>query len=261
MKNKIGLSVAVIMILLAGWISAQTKPVITIGGSLWNAKLEFEGDAYGSMKAESGNWIGPYLNIRFGKLLLGTSMYFGKIPIKIASEESDISFDLNRSDLNFSLGYSLTKNLTAFFAVKNASIKGDMTYPPYSFVYYDYYGDPYYNTDDINMEMENKGTLLGGGLSGTYRFPQSPIFIFGSFALLTGPLNSTVSYSYLGESFGEPIEQKNDVNMTSYNGGIGFQTNSGFSILLGYRGETSSSKGDATEKINGLMVTLAYTLR
>ena len=238
---------------------AQTKPVVTIGGSVWNAKSEFEGDAYEGMKADAGTWVGPYLNIRMGKILLGTSMYFGKIPLKIGTGGSeDVSIDLSRSDLNFSLGYSILNNLNAFFAVKNAKIKGDKTIPFTLGEYEDFGNLIYYDT---KWKLENKGTLFGGGLSGTYRFPQSPIFLFASFALLKGTMNSNGSWTYQNEDIVPSNEKDMDVTLKSFNGGLGFQTGSGISILVGYRGENSSGEGGGEEKVNGIMATLAYTLR
>lgn len=258
MKTKTRLAAGFITVLLAGLVTAQTKAVVTIGGSLWNAKWEGTGESYNGMKADAGTWVGPYLNIRMGKLLFGTSMYFGKIPLKISSEAGeDFAIDLKRSDLNFSLGYSLHKYLNAFFAVKNATIKGDKTIP-FTLGEYDGFGNLIYY--DTQWKMENKGTLFGGGLSGTYRFPQSPIFLFGSFALLKGTMNNNVSWMYENVDLGSNKKEM-DVTLKSFNGGIGFQTGSGISLLVGYRGENSSGEGGGKEKVNGIMATLAYTLR
>ena len=260
---KIGkrLASGLLAVMLAGSAAGQTRAVVTIGGSVWNAKSQFEGDAYQGMKADAATWVGPYLNIRLGKVLLGTSMYFGKIPIKSTSDESDFSIDLNRSDLNFSLGYSLHPNLNAFFAVKNATIKGDREFPYTVLLGYDDFGDPYFGTYQAKIDMENKGTLLGGGLSSTYRFPQSPFFLFGSFALLKGTLNSVVETTIEGQSVGEPYNKDNSITLKAFNAGLGVQTASGISILVGFRGETSTGEGEGQEKVNGIMATLAYTLR
>jgi opacity protein-like surface antigen len=262
MKNKSKSAVWILVMLCAGTVLSQTKPVITIGGSLWNAKSSFEGKAYEGMKADAGNWVGPYFNIRMGKLLLGTSMYFGTIPLKSSSDDGEgFSIDLSRSDLNFSLGYSLFNNLNAFFAVKNAKIKGDKEFTGEVLLGYDDYGYPVTLPYEGKINLENKGTLFGGGLSTTYRFPQSPIFLFGSFALLKGTMNSTFNMTIDGENAFPPQENDNSVTLKSFNAGVGFQTGSGISILIGYRGENSSGEGEGQEKVNGVMATLAYTLR
>jgi hypothetical protein len=260
MKNRTKSAAWVVFMFCAVSALAQTKPVITIGGSVWNAKWDAEGKDYEGMKADAGIWVGPYLNIRIGKVLLGSSMYFGKIPIKgTTNMEYEYSIDCSRNDLNFSLGYSLIDNLNAFFAVKNASIKGENTFPPASLAYYDEFGNLNYNLIEIKREIENKGTLFGGGLSGTYRFPQSSIFLFGSFALLKGTMNFSTVLTSTGGSLDQAVDES--VTLKSYNAGIGFQTGSGISILVGFRGENSSGEGGGEEKVNGIMATLAYTLR
>jgi hypothetical protein len=259
MKTGTRLAAGFFAVLLAGSAAGQ-KAVVTIGGSVWNAKWEAEGKDYEGMEADAGTWVGPYLNIRMGKLLLGTSMYFGKIPIKgTTNMEYEYSIDCSRNDLNFSLGYSLHKNLNAFFAVKNASIKGDNRFPPASLGWIDEYGVPNYNTVEIRRKIENKGTLFGGGLSGTYRFPQSSIFLFGSFALLKGTMNFSTTLTSVAGSADESVDES--VTIKSYNGGVGFQTGSGISLLVGYRGEDSSGEEGGKEKVKGIMATLAYTLR
>ena len=260
MKTGARLAAGLMAILLVVSAATQTKPVITIGGSVWNAKWEAEGKDYEGMKADAGTWVGPYLNIRVGKVLLGTSMYFGKIPIKgTTNMEYEYSIDLSRNDLNFSLGYSLFDYLNAFFAVKNASIKGEDTFPPGSLAWYDEFGTLNYNLIEIQREIENKGTLFGGGLSGTYRFPKSPIFLFGSFAILKGTMNFSTVLTSAGGSLNDEMDES--VTLKSYNAGIGFQTGSGISILVGYRGENSSGEEGGEEKVKGIMATLAYTLR
>jgi len=92
-------------------------------------------------------------------------------------------------------------------------------------------------------------------------FMQSPFFLFGSFALLKGTLNSSLGYTIEGQSVGTPTKTDNSITLTSFNAGVGILAGSGVSILLGFRGENSSGEGEGQEKVSGIMATLAYTLR
>jgi hypothetical protein len=140
-----------------------------------------------------------------------------------------------------------------FFGLKNVSLKGDGSFP---ISWVDEYGYPI----DLEgtLELESKGTLMGGGLSGVIPFQRSPWFLFWSGAYLSGTLDATSSMSAMGETLWGSNEKLN-TGVYSYTGGIGFRTPSGLSILVGYRGDSSEAE-DGKENIGGFMATVAYTL-
>jgi hypothetical protein len=250
------LAAAACIILAAACARAQTQPVFTVGGTLWHAKPSYSGDLYEDVTARAGNMIGPYLNVRMGNWLLGASMFFGSFKIEEEFDEGDFEIDMKRNDLNFSLGYSVAKNLSLFGAVKNISVAGDQTD---TFEYDDGY---YYNEIDVETEMKNKGTLFGGGASTVFQFENSPLFLFGSAAYLTGTLKSSFIQTVDGEEYYD-YDEDVDRTLISWNMGIGYRAPSGLSLLLGYRGDTTTGADmdEGKENISGIMATVALTLQ
>ena len=132
------------LIVVTGSLQAQTA--VTIGGHYWYAQPDVKGGTFGNVEASPGNMFGPYLNLRVGKLALGTSMFFGTFNYDY--KDLGFEFDLKRTDLNFSVGYSVARRITIFGAVKSLSITGDEDVESY-----DWTMDVYYTA---KVEAETK---------------------------------------------------------------------------------------------------------
>jgi len=250
---------------------AQTRTVFTIGGNYWYAQRKLSGDYYlnGEIESKSGNMVGPYLNLRIGNLILGASAFWGTFSeSNINHLQQSIDYykiPAKRTDINGSLGYSLINNpgfsLTVFGAVKTMNMNRDYTTT---------YTDAQSVKWDTDGKYDETGTLLGGGVSCVIRFPESPIFIFGSASYLQGNRNFKYTISYNGEELeGWGFDDTGTAQLSALSGGIGFQTGSNISILVGYRADIFDFKLDrknvsnytGRENLGGLSVTMAYTFR
>lgn len=219
-------------------LHAQTA--VTIGANYWNATMDYGGTGLEEigLEIEPGNMFGPYLNLRLGKAVLGTSMFFGEFNFEFGDLFlSDISFSVKRTDMNFSLGYNLSRNVNVFGAYKLMKLKGESTF-------IDFWGQPQ------TYSVEDEFAYAGGGLSLMLPFADSPLFAFGSAAYLT----------YVGEEEGEDEEVTEIADIKAITAGLGFYSRSGLSIMVGYRADFSG-EGEGEEKIHGIMATLAYTIR
>jgi hypothetical protein len=250
MKKRMILLIVIVcsVILGSGVIHSQTA--LTIGGHYWRAAPDLQTTVEG-VEINPGNMYGPYLNLRIGKLTLGSSLFFGTF--KFEFENTDFSFDLSRKDMNFSLGYSILPRITIFGAVKILSYTGEKEL---SFI--DEWGWEFI----ASYEQENKGTLYGGGISCVIPFTGSPVFLFGSAAYLIGTMEWMESYKEDGwEVIGYDGEY--DTSIMAITGGIGFQTRSGLTFMVGYRADLSNVEEEdaGEEKIHGIMATAAYTIR
>ena len=226
----------ILLVLLATAQVFGQKTIVTIGGSYWRGALEY--DVGDSKETKASNMIGPYLNIRSGKLILGGSMFFGSWDWSDEYQDMGYSGDYKekRTDLNLSLGYSVHRNISLFFAFKSMKIKEDMDLT-----------EPWFNTRYVD-DSEYSGTFMGGGASLMFPFPRSPLFVFGSIA-------------YLVNSGGD--EMYKDINLLAYTAGLGISSRSGLSVMAGWRADEFQSKDDEGEplKINGIMATVAFTIR
>jgi len=247
---------AIGIVFICATVFAQPrKASITIGGSYWNANLVLPEDIYQGITADPGNMVGPYLNMRFGNWLLGGSMFFGTFTLHSGDAGTGFDLDIKRNDQNFSFGYSLFKNFNVFAALKSVSYSADENMTT---SYYDpYWG---YRQGEGRVEMDNTGKLVGGGVSSVVPFSKSPFFLYGSAAYLTGKMDYSYSVS-LGGTLTDLVAKKVNANLLSWSVGIGIQTSSGFSILVGYRMDSDSVEDGGEEQISGLTATVAYTLR
>jgi hypothetical protein len=247
MKWNVGVAIGLVLVLCSGLAVAQSNTSVTIGGNYWRGTIKAENITGDNTTDKASNLIGPFINVRFDKITLGGSWFFGSWDFS----QSDYTYKIKRNDLNFSLGYSINSNITLFGAYKILKLTEEFGWE--------------------SMGITNRENTIwnvpyyGGGLSVTYPFPNSPLFLFGSAAYLTHAKDKfdITQYDYFSE-MDVTYEQKVDDNITSFTVGLGFRLNSGISILGGYRADSHKSKDENTGnnlKINGLMVTLAYTLR
>lgn len=247
---------------------AQNQTILTIGGNDWYAQRKLSGDYYsnGEIESKSGNMIGPYLNLRIGNVILGGSAFWGTFSESNKNHlEHSIDYyniPAKRTDLNGSLGYSIVNqprfSFTLFGAVKTMNMKRDYTAT---------YTDAQNVEWDTDGKYDETGTLLGGGASCVIRFPESPVFIFGSASYLQGNRHFKSTTSYDDEVLDWlSFDEKGTATLSALSGGIGFQTNSNISILVGYRADIfnfkfNDTKATGKEKLGGLSVTAAYTFR
>ena len=261
MTNKsYGLTLFVIVLVFTfSALNAQTRTVVTLGGSFWNANYSLE-DQDGNKLGDfgSGSMYGPYLSISQGKLNLGTSLFFGKIPVEEFSGDPDINSDMSRNDINFTLGYRVHRNINLFIGGKyiNWKIETDYTDPDF--------GDTY--SDDF----DEKGMMYGLGISAVIPFGTSGWYLFGSLAGMAGTLQYTESYtdSFFGTETTDEIDV--DSALAALNLGIGVRFPSGFGINVGYRADlfseeyqnSSSVQGSIEPRIRveGLIATISYSL-
>ncbi len=245
MKAKWMWTAALACLAVAGSVMAQSGTVVTIGGNYWNATMK-PGEA-SDMDAKAGHLFGPYISLRMDRLSFGGSWFFGNWDYS----EDDFSYKIKRSDLNLSLGLSLNRNLTLFGAYKVLKLKEAFESEEW----------------DIDADENTMWDMpyIGGGLSLTFPFPDSPLFLFGSGAYLVNAkdeMKVTGVDPFLEEEYS--YTQKVDDKITTFTVGLGYRMQSGISLLAGYRGDIHKS-GEEDEdnnlKINGLILTLAYTLR
>lgn len=245
MKTRICMTILLFISMLAGFASGQTRTAITIGGSYWRGSIDYEG--YFEKYSIASNMIGPYLNIRINKVSIGGSMFLGTFDFSsetikeyadyygVFEEDLDITDKLKRNDINLSLGYSLSRNISLFGAYKSLKMTSEWEVNYLGFV------------EEPKETSDLTGSFIGGGLSAMFPLGRtSPLFIFGSVA-------------YMPSSGGD-IE---DVNLVAASFGLGFYDRSGFSIMAGYRTDEFQSKEDSEDalKIKGIMATVAYTIR
>lgn len=232
------------LIVITGSLQSQTA--VTIGGHYWYAQPTYKGENFENVDISPGNMFGPYLNLRVGKFALGTSMFFGTFNWDY--KDFGFEFDIKRTDLNFSVGYSVARRITIFGAVKSLSLTGEEDVE-----YYDWTMDAYYTA---TIKAETKGTLYGAGISGVVPVGQSSLFLFYSAAYLTGQIETTTTVD--GTAMGDPIE--GDTNLTAVSVGLGVQAGSGITVMVGYRADLSG-EDEGEERIHGIMATMAYTIQ
>jgi len=249
MKRNAIVAGILVCLIVAGSVFAQGT-IVTIGGSYWRGMVK--GQTTISDESKAGNLFGPYINLRFDKVTLGGSWFFGKWDFGTANN----TYELKRSDLNLSLGYSLSNNFTLFGAYKILKLTA-------KFDEEDYWTGA---TTTEEQEVWNV-PYFGGGASLTFPFQNSPLFLFGSAAYLVHAKDE-MTIKYLSQDY----KTKVDDNITSFTVGLGARLDSGVSILAGYRADVHKAKNNDDEgaaslggseglKINGLFATIAFTFR
>ena len=229
MKKKIIVLSVVICLMLLGTGLLQAQTAVTLGAHYWRANFEFssEGDNEYSV---TGNMFGPYLNLRYGRLSLGSSIFMGSFDAS-GDDYDDI---MKRTDMNFSLGLSLTRGLNVFGAIKRIKVEEE---------YSDIWGN--------SIDFEVSGTLYGGGLSLFFPIGLSPFFLTGSVAYLTDP-GDLDDNDILEEGEGDFYD------ITAITISIGYHDKSGITAMVGYRADYHS---ESEAQIAGILATLAFTIR
>jgi len=199
MKKKIIVIGFVICLMLLGTGLLHAQRAVTLGAHYWRANFEFSSEGVEDYSV-TGNMFGPYLNLRYGRLSLGSSIFMGSF------DNSGDYYDsvMKRTDMNFSAGLSLTRGLNIFGALKRIKLEEE---------YSDVWGESY--------DFESTGTLYGGGLSLFFPIGLSPFFLTGSAAYLTDP--DDVFY-----------------DITAITISIGYHNRSGITAMVGYRADYHS---------------------
>ncbi len=224
---------------------AFSQNALTIGGSYWKATPDIN-LAGSDATISGGHFYGPYANLRFGKVLLGGSLFLGSYQME---EEAgnyyddygnllpyDINFDTKRTDINGTLGFSIVRGISLFAAIKSLNNTFE-------------YADPI-----MSLTWSAKGIFYGGGISGVLNISNSPVFLFASIAYLTGKVKMELEEFDATEEF--------DQNMASLTLGGGFRISPNLHILVGYRSD-AMGEGDEEEyydKFRGVTASLGYVI-
>jgi len=262
----------VFTLLIANIVFAQTRTVVTLGGSWWNAAYTYE-DEDGEELAEigNGNSFGPYISINRGKINFGASLLFGTFPVDafdLGFIEDIVETDINmsRNDLNFNMGYRVHRNINVFIGAKSLkwAINLDMNDIPVE-TGKDFWGDPIYDFVDASVELSEGGMLYGVGISGVVPLGSGGMYAFGSIAGMAGTLTSETTLEVMGE---KESEEGDDVSATlaAINLGLGYRFPSGFGVNVGYRADLFAEELEDSEedsqpriRVQGLIVTASYS--
>ncbi|MBN2411957.1 hypothetical protein JXQ31_09720 [candidate division KSB1 bacterium] len=262
----------IFILFIAHTVLAQTRTVVTLGGSWWNAAYTYE-DEDGEELAEigNGNSFGPYISINHGKINFGASLLFGTFPVDafdmgFGEDIFDTDINMSRNDLNFTLGYRIHRNINLFAGTKYLkwAINLDMNDIPIE-TGTDFWGDPIYDYVDASIELSESGMLYGVGISGVIPLGSGGMYAFGSIAGMGGTLKSESTVEFLGESESETGE---DISATlaAINLGLGYRFPSGFGINAGYRADLFSEEVEDSDedsqpriRVEGFIVTASYS--
>ena len=249
MRYRVLLSITLFSLLASGVCFSQLGTMVRIGGQYWYAMPNYRGEPFEKIDIGSGNMFGPYVNVQLGKLIIGTSMFFGPFGCKTNFDVngSQQNFDLNirRNDINFRAGLNLFPGFVLFGMVKNLSFKGDKTTTV--------------NSTETRFAFERKGILYGFGLSGVFPFRGSPFFLSWSAAYLMGTMETIMSSSS-GAWLMNQRQMKADVNVTAFTAGLGYGDPFGLNVVVGYKTDLSGEK-EGEERIHGIVATMTYTIR
>lgn len=282
MKKLIQLLLIGMLVMTGVTVQVQAQTVFTIGGSYWRGNSEFESPLYQTQFDKSSHLVGPYLNMRNGKWTLGGSIFWAGWDLADETEQDmqngmneiaedarrqnpgyDVEFDgtisaehtVKRTDMNLSLGYSVTRNLSLFAAYKNLKfvedfdllIQGDWRISGTGSGSTDEATSPV-DIHETDSGQEQNGSFIGGGATLMLPLTGSPFFLFGSANYMTA----------LTEDW---------KNLVGYNFGVGYYDKSGVTFMVGYRAdifmdddEDVMDVGDKA-KVSGIMGTIAFTIK
>ncbi len=264
--EKICFVLLILVIFVSSSLFAQTRTIVTLGGSWWNAAYTMEdqdGEKLGDIG--SGNNFGPYMSVNHGKVNFGLSVLVGKFPINeyggYSLEGTGVEADMGRTDVNFTLGYRIHRNVNIFAGVKYLKWSMDMEYKN---EYYDY---------SYKYEISESGPMYGLGLSLVLPLGNSGLYAFGSLAGMGGTLTyeEKEDDSSLSKTSSED-DSENDISavLVALNVGLGYRFPSGLGINAGYRADLFSEQYDEPViidekevepriKVAGFMATISYS--
>jgi len=269
LNKKLFILLMVISLFIANVVFAQTRTVVTLGGSWWNAAYSFV-DEDGKELAEigNGNNFGPYISINHGKVNFGASLLFGTFPVdayNLGLDIFDLDTDVNmsRNDLNFTLGYRVLPNLNVFAGAKYLKLAIDVDIKDIP-TEYDDWGNPI-DFDDANIKLNDGGMMYGLGASAVIPLGTAGMYAFGSIAVMGGIMKSdtTISFMELSEEF---EGSENAAVLGALNLGLGYRFPSGLGINVGYRADLLNRELEQVDEIiqtrinvQGLIVTASYS--
>ena len=117
----IKLSTVLLVILISHRNDLHGQTVITVGGNYWYAMMDY---VYLSYDSKAGRMFGPYIDLQFGKIVCGTSMFWGNFKF-VDNQNSLDDLELKRTELDFFLGYAFTPMARLFAAYKSKTNKID----------------------------------------------------------------------------------------------------------------------------------------
>lgn len=247
------------IVLFFGVASVPAQTTVTLGGHYWYAGLDYSPVGFEDVDVDPAHMFGPYINLSMGRLFLGSSVFFGTFDMDFGRDivfydrwggyfeytGNSLLLSSKRTDLNFSAGYRIFPRVSIFAAVKSLSFKIDKDVEVLGIDYY-----------DGKYSVETSGLLFGGGVSGVLGGPRMPIFFFYSATYLAGTMSTDWSFQVEGQNQNDG-EGEFDTNITAITLGLGHRTDSGLTIMVGYRADFSG-EDEGEEKIHGIMATVAY---
>ncbi len=244
--NKILKLFIIVFLSINGSADCQFFKRVNIGAQYWRASQNYYNGGLGVNIAEqAGNLFGPDLSLQFGKIAVGSSMFFGSFNWSMAGVDAPIEVHVQRNQINFSLGLVYVEDVNFFITVQRLSFEGEKSPSDLE-------------NRDYRINIEDKGTLYGGGFSGIYMFPQTTVFMLTYISYSMGHMK-TVRTQYLKDT---PIDdfsgnREYDSDALTVMIGLGYQFDTGINILVSYR-EDVNKKGTGELKLDGVILTFSY---
>lgn len=244
--NKILKLVIIVFLSINGSADCQFFKRVNIGAQYWRASQNYYHEGLGINIAEqAGNLLGPDLSLQFGKIAVGSSMFFGSFSWLMEGVNAPIEVNVQRNQINFSLGLVYMEDINFFITVQNLSFEGEKSHSDLE-------------NRDYRTNVEDKGTLYGGGFSGVYMFPQSNVFALTYASYSLGHMK-TVLTQYLKDT---PIDElggnwEYHSDALSVMLGLGYQFDTGINILLSYRQDINKKETGELE-LDGFILTFFY---
>jgi len=227
--------------------AASGQNVITLQANFWQAGPSLKGEGFEGITVDASPTVGPFLEVRLGRLMLGSSIYFGRHDWHF--NETSETMSMRRNDFHFRLGYGFSPQVYAFAAVKWLRFYG--TAPELTL--YDEFDTPFTG----EYQLDYGGTLAGGGLTAMMNFPDSPIFLHWMAMYLGGTVNMKTTVTEPGFASVETNDKIQD-GITEIEIALGYRLESGLRFMAGYRAAFSGQvRGE--ESVQGIFASVGFS--
>ena len=215
MKKIIILTICALFFGMNNMAQAQETSV-TLGLKAWYAKYELEiDDADDSVEFDRGLMYGPALNIRPGNFFFGVSYLMGGdfTYTEDLNSTTELEIDLDRTDLDLSVGYYLHPNVAVFLGYKKSEMDFEATETSVG------------SSSTEEQEWEYKGPAIG--VTGNFPIGEGGAFLFGTLSYVK--LDTDYKFES-GDASGEEVEGP------SIEFGVGFSSETmPVSLTVGYK--------------------------
>ena len=211
---------------------------VTLGLKAWYAKYEVEIEDFDPVEYDRGLMYGPALNIRPGNLFIGFSYLMGgEFTYSEEYDSTELEIDLDRTDLDVSIGYFLHPNVAIFLGYKKTEMDWKATETSDT------------STDSNEQEWKYKGPAIG--VTGNFPIGSEGAFFFGT--LSYAKLDTDYEFES-GDASGE------DAEGPAIEFGIGFSpTTIPISLTIGYKYQ--KYEADSNDEVLGFEETFSgFTL-